>query len=77
MGQVLHGSAATTEAVRRATQQSQESLRSLARRYGIDPVDCVYGLGENGDLSVDASLSDNVRDLVGAFRAIPNASTSC
>ena len=37
MGQVLHGSATTTEAVRRAIQDSQESLRSLARRYGINP----------------------------------------
>ena len=27
MGQVLHGSATTTEAVRRAIQDSQESLR--------------------------------------------------
>ena len=34
MGQVLHGSATTTEAVRRAIQHSQESLRSLASRYG-------------------------------------------
>ena len=30
MGQVLHGSARTTAAVRRAIQQSQESLRTLA-----------------------------------------------
>ena len=37
MGQVLHGSATTTEVVRRAIQHSQESLRSLARRYGINP----------------------------------------
>jgi transposase InsO family protein len=37
MGQVLHGCATTTEAVRRAIQHSQESLRVLARRYGIDP----------------------------------------
>jgi transposase-like protein len=36
MGQVLHGSATTTEAVRRAIQHSQESLRTLSRRYGID-----------------------------------------
>jgi transposase-like protein len=35
MGQVLHGCATTTEAVRRAIQHSQESLRALARRYGI------------------------------------------
>ncbi len=37
MGQVLHGSATTTEAVRRAIQDSQESLRALAGRYGINP----------------------------------------
>src|SRR5258708_5926471 len=36
MGQVLHGSATTTEAVRRAIQHSQERLRVLARRYGIN-----------------------------------------
>jgi len=32
MGQILHGSARTTEAVRRAIQHSQESLRALAKR---------------------------------------------
>ena len=37
MGQVLHGSATTTEAIRRAIQHSQESLRALAKRYGINP----------------------------------------
>ena len=36
MGQILHGSATTTEAVRRAIQHSQESLRALARRHGIN-----------------------------------------
>src|SRR5215210_9050921 len=36
MGQVLHGSARTTEAVRRAIQHSEESLRSLAKRFGIN-----------------------------------------
>jgi hypothetical protein len=36
MGQVLHGSATTTEAVRRAIQHSQESLRVLAARHGIN-----------------------------------------
>jgi hypothetical protein len=35
MGQVLHGSATTTEAVRRAIQHSQASLRALAERYGV------------------------------------------
>lgn len=37
MGQVLHGSARTTEAVRRAIQRSEESVRALARRHGISP----------------------------------------
>ena len=37
MGQVLHGSARTTEAVCRAIQRSEESIRALARRHGISP----------------------------------------
>lgn len=37
MGQVLHGSATTTEAIRRAIQHSQESLKTLAKRHGINP----------------------------------------
>jgi len=37
MGHILHGSARTTAAVRRAIQQSQESLIILASRYGINP----------------------------------------
>ncbi len=36
MGQILHGSATTTEAVRRAIQRRQESLRTLAKRYGVN-----------------------------------------
>ncbi|MVA64266.1 IS481 family transposase, partial [Agrobacterium vitis] len=37
MGRVLHGRATTTEAIRRAIQNSQESLRALSKRYGINP----------------------------------------
>tara|TARA_R110000751_G_scaffold90592_2_gene177761 strand:- start:9492 stop:10484 length:993 start_codon:yes stop_codon:yes gene_type:complete len=36
MGQVLHGSATTTEAIRRAIQNSEESLRALSKRHGIN-----------------------------------------
>ena len=36
MGQVLHSCATTTEAIRRAIQHSQASLRTLAKRYGIN-----------------------------------------
>ena len=41
-----------------------------------DPVDWVYDLGENGDCSVDAMVSDNVRDLVELFGRLPNAKAS-
>ena len=34
MGQILHGSARTTEAVRRAIQHSQESLKALLQSLG-------------------------------------------
>src|SRR3712207_3598670 len=37
LGQVLHGSARTTAAVRRAIQHSQASLRTSAKRYGVNP----------------------------------------
>src|ERR671910_3304998 len=37
MGQVPHGSATTTKAVRRAIQARGESVRALAKRYGISP----------------------------------------
>ncbi len=36
MQQVLYRSATTTEAVHRAIQQSQASLRTLAHRHSID-----------------------------------------
>lgn len=37
MGQILHACARTTEATRRAIQNSQESLRTLATKYGVNP----------------------------------------
>jgi transposase InsO family protein len=37
MGQILHGSARTTAAVRRAIQHRQESLKKLAERYALNP----------------------------------------
>ncbi|WZH53489.1 MAG: spore photoproduct lyase family protein [Nocardioides alkalitolerans] len=41
-----------------------------------DPRDWVYDLGENGDCSVDALISDNVRDLVDLFARTPGAKGS-
>ena len=37
MGQVLHGSARTTEALRRVIQHGQANIRTLAEHYGINP----------------------------------------
>ncbi len=58
-------------------------LERHAGRQGVktepnqcDPVDWVYDLGENSDCSVDATISDNVRDLVTLFGRLPNAKAS-
>ena len=37
MGQILHSRATTTEAVRRAIQNSQESINELAEKYAVIP----------------------------------------
>jgi transposase-like protein len=37
MGQILPGSARTTQPIRRAIERSQQSLQSLAQRHGINP----------------------------------------
>jgi spore photoproduct lyase len=39
----------------------------------VDAAHWVYELGENSDCSVDAALSDNMRDLVELFRDLPHA----
>ncbi len=36
MGQLLHGCATTTQAVRQAIQRSQDSVRATAARYGVN-----------------------------------------
>ena len=58
-------------------------LRRHAARQGwktqasqIDAKYWVYDLGCNSDCSVDALISDNVRDLITLFRDLPNAKAS-
>ncbi|MCK6079427.1 spore photoproduct lyase family protein [Microbacterium sp. EYE_5] len=41
-----------------------------------DPDAWVYDIGENSDCSVDAMISDNVRDLCDLFRMLPTAKAS-
>ena len=59
------------------------ALRRHAARLGpklepnqVDPALWVYDIGVNSDCSVDAALSDNVRDLVELFKTLPNAKGS-
>jgi len=42
----------------------------------VDPHLWVYDIGENSDCSVDALVSDNVKDLVALFRRLPHAKAS-
>src|SRR6187549_1292910 len=37
VGQILHGSATTTHAIRAAIQRSTAALQALSERYGINP----------------------------------------
>mgnify|MGYP005805971645 CR=1 FL=1 len=76
MGQILHGRATTTEAVRRAIQNSQESLRTLAKRYGIKPktVEKCKKRGSTADVKTGPKapkstvLTDEEEALVVTFR---------
>ncbi len=65
-----------TEAVGRAIQRHAAAQGPSPAPDQIDDRVWVYDIGENGDLSVDALACDSVRDLVGLFRAIPNAKAS-
>jgi spore photoproduct lyase family protein len=58
-------------------------LRRHVARQGVkpapnqcDPQAWVYDIGENSDVSVDATLSRNVADLVALFRDLPTAKAS-
>lgn len=59
----------TTE--RHALRQGPKTLPNQC-----DPDLWVYDLGENGDSSVDATLSDNVKDAVELFGRLPHAKAS-
>jgi spore photoproduct lyase family protein len=64
-------------------EQISAAIAKHAAKQGmkLEPNQCdpdlwVYDLGENSDCSVDAMISDNVRDLVDLFGALPNAKAS-
>ena len=76
MGQVLHGCATTTETIRRAIQHSQESLKTPAKRYGINPKTVAKWRQRSSvaDLPTDPKepkstvLSIEVEAIIAAFR---------
>ena len=65
---------------------ADQILRATERHVGrqgvkpapnqCDPHAWVYDIGENSDASVDAAISDNVRDYVELFRRLPTAKAS-
>ena len=59
MGQVLHGSATSTQAVHRAIQRSEASVRALALRHGISPtsVDVVKRAARVTEMLLEPPLS--------------------
>ena len=67
---------ANIDDITRAIARHAAKLGPKTEPNTIDPAAWVYDLGENGDLSFDASVSGNVQDLVAAFRGLPNAKGS-
>jgi transposase InsO family protein len=76
VGQVLHGSATTTHAIRAAIQRSKASLQALSDRYGINPKTVAKWRGrtslEDRPMGPKAPrstvLSANEETLIVAFR---------
>lgn len=64
------------EQITRAVERHVARQGVKPRGNQCDPHAWVYDLGENGDCSVDAAISDNVRDLVGLFRGLRTAKAS-
>lgn len=55
--------------IRHAARQGQKPVDSDT----VDPTKWCYEIGTNSDCSFDARISNNVLDLLTAFRSIPNA----
>lgn len=80
MGQVLHGCATTTEAIRRVIQNSQESLRALSKRYGINQKTVAkwkkrMSVADLANRAERSALDGPVAGRRGRHRGIPQAYT--
>ena len=67
---------ANIEQILRATERHVARQGRKPAPNQCDPVDWVYDIGENSDASVDAWVSDNVRDYVELFARTPGAKAS-
>ena len=67
---------ANIEQILRATERHVARQGRKPTTNQCDPVDWVYDIGENSDCSVDAWVSDNVRDLVDLFARTDGAKAS-
>ncbi len=67
---------ANVDQIAKATLRHLERTGPKPEGNQCDPVDWVYDIGENSDCSIDAHVSDNVRDLVDLFAATPGAKAS-
>ena len=64
------------EQVARALELHVRAQGRKATPNQVDADHWVYDIGENGDCSVDALVSDNVADMVALFRGFPHAKAS-
>ena len=67
---------ANIEQILRATERHVARQGRKPAANQCDPVDWVYDIGENSDCSVDAWVSDNVRDFVELFARTDGAKAS-
>ena len=76
MGQVLHGSAKTTHAIRAAIQRSKASIQALSERYGINPKTVAKwrkrGLASERANEVFVGVTEHI---IGYVRMIENLTT--
>lgn len=68
MGQVHHRSATTTAAVHRAIQHSQENLRALSKRYGINQKTVAKWKKRTSTADLPTVLSAEEEAIIVAFR---------
>jgi spore photoproduct lyase family protein len=61
------------EQICRAIEDHARKKKVKVETNTVDPQFWVYEIGENSDCSVDALLSDNIRDLIDLHTRLPNA----